>query len=134
MPLKWTKSRPVAFALSTNHSPGPSGSGLGEDPALRSAAQLITSIETSRMATLFIFWHHKRNREAHKTMRSLIQLTFLLAVQTVGVSLFPWAKGVEVGLLDPVINEASGLAVSARYRDRLYHVNDSGDRGRFFIT
>ncbi len=48
--------------------------------------------------------------------------------------MFPWAEGVEVGLLDPVINEASGIAVSARYGNRLYHVNDSGDTGRFFVT
>jgi hypothetical protein len=86
------------------------------------------------MTALFIFWHHKRKLEAHKTMHVFIQLTILLAVQTVGVSLSPWAGGVEVGLLDPVINEASGIAVSARYGNRLYHVNDSGDRGRFFIT
>jgi hypothetical protein len=45
-----------------------------------------------------------------------------------------WKSAVEVGSLDPaLINEASGLAIS-RDHDRLYHVNDSGDGPRFFIT
>jgi len=67
-------------------------------------------------------------------MRYLIQLTILLVVQTAGMSLFQWGNGVEVGFLDPVINEASVLAVSSRYPNRLYHINDSGDTGRFFVT
>ena len=46
-----------------------------------------------------------------------------------------WDSAVGAGDLDPkIINEASGLAISARYSDRLYHVNDSGDSGRFYIT
>jgi hypothetical protein len=41
----------------------------------------------------------------------------------------------ETGRLDTsLIHEASGLAVSRRYGGRLYHVNDSGDSGRFFQT
>ena len=68
------------------------------------------------------------------SVRALILLTVLLAGQTGGVSLLPWGDGVEVGFLDPVINEASGLAVSARYPNRVYHINDSGDTGRFFVT
>lgn len=35
--------------------------------------------------------------------------------------------------VDP-IREASGLEVSRSFADRLYHVNDSGDSGRFFVT
>lgn len=39
------------------------------------------------------------------------------------------------GQLDTdLIDEASGLAVSRRFPGRLYHVNDSGDSGRFFQT
>ena len=67
-------------------------------------------------------------------MRVSSSLVLLLAAQPAGVSLLPWGEGVEVGFLDPVINEASGLAVSARYPNRLYHINDSGDTGRFFVT
>lgn len=41
----------------------------------------------------------------------------------------------EAGFLDTgLINEASGLAVSRQFPGRLYHVNDSGDSGRFFQT
>ncbi len=41
----------------------------------------------------------------------------------------------EAGLLDTgLIDEASGLAVSRRFPGRLYHINDSGDSGRFFQT
>jgi hypothetical protein len=46
-----------------------------------------------------------------------------------------WRPAVQVGALDAgVIDEASGLAVSGAFPDRLYHVNDSGDSGRFFVT
>jgi hypothetical protein len=45
------------------------------------------------------------------------------------------AEPVFVGDLDStLIDEASGLAASRQYPDRLYHNNDSGDSGRFFIT
>ena len=67
-------------------------------------------------------------------MRVLILLVLLLAAQPAGVSLLPWGEGVNVGFLDPMIDEGSGLAVSARYPNRLYHINDSGDSGRFFVT
>jgi len=46
-----------------------------------------------------------------------------------------WDSAVGAGELDPeIINEASGLAISTQFSDRLYHVNDSGDEGRFYIT
>jgi len=45
-----------------------------------------------------------------------------------------WSHGTEIGHVDAPITEDSGLAVSRKYPDRLYHVNDSGDSGRFFIT
>lgn len=58
---------------------------------------------------------------------------------------FPSAAGAEVcktwgaaepfGMLDTkLVDEASGLDVSARYPDRLYHNNDSGDDLRFYIS
>jgi hypothetical protein len=52
------------------------------------------------------------------------------------LSAFPcnWAKPYRVGLLEKRIDEASGLAVSRRIPDRLYHINDSDKRGGFFIT
>ena len=46
-----------------------------------------------------------------------------------------WGAPVRSGQLDAaLIDEASGLAVSSRFPGRLYHVNDSGDSGRFFVT
>ena len=46
-----------------------------------------------------------------------------------------WDSAVGLGELDPdIINEASGLAISKQFNNRLYHVNDSGDSARFYIT
>jgi hypothetical protein len=41
----------------------------------------------------------------------------------------------KVGRLDTsIINEASGLALSRSYPDRLYHINDSGDGPNLYVT
>jgi len=67
-------------------------------------------------------------------------MTLLISSLTIfllqAVNSFPcqWTPAREVGNLRGAIDEASGLAVSRKYPDRLYHVNDSGDAGRFFIT
>lgn len=46
-----------------------------------------------------------------------------------------WRAPEVVGSLDTVlVNEASGLDVSQRFPDRLYHNNDSGDGLRFYIS
>lgn len=46
-----------------------------------------------------------------------------------------WGPAEPFGELDvKLVNEASGLDVSARYRDRLYHNNDSGDGLRFYVS
>jgi hypothetical protein len=45
-----------------------------------------------------------------------------------------WTHGAQIGQLGDPIDEDSGLAISRKFPDRLYHVNDSGDPGRFFIT
>jgi hypothetical protein len=45
-----------------------------------------------------------------------------------------WGTPVEIGTLDPVIKESSGLAISRRIPNRAYRHNDSGDSGRFFVT
>src|ERR1044071_2074659 len=64
---------------------------------------------------------------------SLLLLLFLL-FQNGDPRSCGWTRGTEIGSLTDPIDEDSGLAISRRYRDRLYHVNDSGDIGRFFIT
>ena len=44
-------------------------------------------------------------------------------------------RATEVGTLDPaLINEASGLEVSSTFPGRAYHINDSGDTARFFLS
>lgn len=46
-----------------------------------------------------------------------------------------WGEPKQVGVLDHnLINEASGLEVSAKYPGRLYHINDSGGGHFFYIT
>lgn len=46
-----------------------------------------------------------------------------------------WRPAENIGQLDTsVVNEASGLDVSAQFPDRLYHNNDSGDGLRFYVS
>lgn len=46
-----------------------------------------------------------------------------------------WKAAETIGRLDTgLVNEASGLEVSARFEDRLYHNNDSGDGLRFYVS
>jgi WD40-like Beta Propeller Repeat len=66
-------------------------------------------------------------------MRILALLLPLFGFQ----SIFPpcrWGKPAEIGSLEKPIDEASGLAISVKIPDRLYHINDSDITGRFFIT
>lgn len=60
-------------------------------------------------------------------------LVFLFSTAT---ALCPnWDNPEVVGNLNPeLINEASGLALSQQYSDRLYHINDSGDGPFFYQT
>ena len=52
-----------------------------------------------------------------------------------GPELCVWDSSVEAGRLDPrFVNESSGLEVSTAFPNRLYHINDSGDAGRFYVT
>jgi hypothetical protein len=46
-----------------------------------------------------------------------------------------WSSPRQIGTLEPDdVNESSGLAVSRAYPDRLYHINDSGDGGYFYVS
>jgi len=45
-----------------------------------------------------------------------------------------WADAVQAGQLKDALNEESEMAVSRQFPGRLYHINDSGDTGRFYIT
>jgi hypothetical protein len=69
-------------------------------------------------------------------MSALVWLLFsLLAPQDAPAAGFcRWQAAESAGALHADVGEASGMAVSARYPKRLYHINDSGDRGRFLVT
>jgi hypothetical protein len=45
-----------------------------------------------------------------------------------------WHEAVQVGELRRFLNEASGVVASRRFPGRLYHINDSGDDGKFYVT
>src|SRR5262250_698561 len=45
-----------------------------------------------------------------------------------------WSEAARIGELQVQLNEASGLAASRQFPGRLYHINDSGETGKFFIT
>lgn len=70
-------------------------------------------------------------------MRSLfIAAALALAAPAAFAELCPrWSPAQFSGELDTaLINEASGLAASRAFPGALYHHNDSGDTGRFFVT
>ena len=46
-----------------------------------------------------------------------------------------WRDVKEVGAIDPeFVNESSGLVASRQFKDRLYHINDSGDGPYLYVT
>jgi len=45
-----------------------------------------------------------------------------------------WKEASHIGDLQAILQEASGVAASRKFPGRLYHINDSGDTGRFYIT
>jgi hypothetical protein len=45
-----------------------------------------------------------------------------------------WKEAIHNGDLPSQLREASGMAASRKFPGRLYHINDSGDSGTFYIT
>jgi hypothetical protein len=45
-----------------------------------------------------------------------------------------WKEAVRIGELQRQLQEASGVAASRQFPGRLYHINDSGDEGQFYVT
>jgi hypothetical protein len=45
-----------------------------------------------------------------------------------------WKDSVRTGELQAQLNEASGVAVSRQFPGRMYHINDSGAAGNFYMT
>lgn len=62
-------------------------------------------------------------------------LTLLFTIVVFAAPCAKWHAPTEIGLLPhKEISEASGLQISKKIKDRLYHVNDSGDGPFFYIT
>ena len=68
--------------------------------------------------------------------RIVVALALAACAASAQAELCPaWAPAQFAGDLDPaLINEASGIAASRAFPGQLYHNNDSGDSGRFFVT
>jgi hypothetical protein len=72
----------------------------------------------------------------HST-RLLLAVVLCLTLPDVGAAgeCTQWGPPTVVGQLDAsVLPEASGLAVSRRFADRVYHINDSGNGPYFFVS
>jgi hypothetical protein len=65
---------------------------------------------------------------------SAIGLLLLLPVSVDAQLCRKWAQAARIGELPPQLRESSGIAASSAFPDRLYHINDSGDAGRFYLT
>jgi hypothetical protein len=63
-----------------------------------------------------------------------ICLISLLAATSYAQLCEQWSGATKIGSLDVQLTEASGVAASREFPGRLYHINDSGDTGRFYIT
>jgi hypothetical protein len=61
-------------------------------------------------------------------------LIFLLPASAEAQLCRQWKEAARIGELGPQLNEDSGVAISRQFPGRLYHINDSGDTGRFYIT
>lgn len=61
-------------------------------------------------------------------------VTVNVAVPSTGVGR-NWSSPRQIGTLDTnVVDESSGMAVSRAYPNRIYHINDSGDGGYFYVS
>jgi hypothetical protein len=45
-----------------------------------------------------------------------------------------WKNPERLGILDKRIMESSGIEISGQFQNRIYHINDSGSKGEFYIT
>ena len=74
-------------------------------------------------------------RRFGRFLRVLLILAAVAAPARAADRCVEWSRAATVGRLDPaVLHEASGLAVSRRHPGRLYHVNDSGNEPRVYVT
>jgi hypothetical protein len=72
---------------------------------------------------------------AQSDNRIAMMLSFLLSFslfQSLSPNPCTWTTARQIGTLEAVVNESSGMAISRRIPNRAYRINDSGDSGRFF--
>lgn len=63
-----------------------------------------------------------------------LSLFCLLPIVTYAQVCSQWKEAARAGSLKAQLQEESGIAASRRFSGRLYHINDSGDAGNFYIT
>lgn len=69
-------------------------------------------------------------------VKSILTLSLLMVSLTTHANLCSsWSEPEQIGKLDTnSLPEASGLAISTQFPDRLYHINDAGNAGEIFVT
>ncbi len=69
-------------------------------------------------------------------VKSIFTLSLLMVSLTAHANLCSsWSEPEQIGELDTKsLPEASGLAISTQFPDRLYHINDAGNAGEIFVT
>jgi len=63
----------------------------------------------------------------------VLQLLLVFAQVSAAPQRCTWGAPESLGVLSSAINESSGAAISRKFPNRSYRINDSGDRGRFFV-
>lgn len=58
----------------------------------------------------------------------------LIGQQSLAAPCLQWKNAERIGTLDEKITEASGMEISKQFPNRVYHINDSGSKGEFFVT
>jgi hypothetical protein len=68
-------------------------------------------------------------------MKNIFLLSVLLSTAVNATICKEWSAPLKNGVLNhKIVGESSGLEMSSQFADRLYHVNDSGDGGYFYIS
>jgi hypothetical protein len=90
------------------------------------------------MGRRFHFYGHDFSIEKVTTIKGFYRAAalYLLFVCPMlrGQDCNQWKPAVRVGELQAQLKEASGVAASRTFPGRLYHIDDSGDTGNFYVT
>src|SRR5262245_35111214 len=61
-------------------------------------------------------------------------LVFLICPSAYAQACREWKMAEDIGELQVEVKEASGVVASRKFPGRLYHINDSGAKGAFYVT